>query len=207
MPLSTVAVTGSVLLPDGTTPINGALTFTLTAIDTEGAQVLPILPLMVPLTTAGALPGTAVLWRNSSGALGTSYRVDLTSQVERAPGVKVNRTEVLGFIEIGAAGPYDIGALLAASLPPPPSPAPAYVTSWARGLMAAETAALAAELLRLAPVTVAALAAPAIGLKGARAWVTDATLTYVAANIGAAAVGGGANLAPVWCDGAAWKIG
>jgi hypothetical protein len=62
-------------------------------------------------------------------------------------------------------------------------------------------------LEKRAAVLVAALPAAVTALKGARAWVTDATLTYVAANIGSAVTGGGANLVPVHCDGSAWKIG
>lgn len=73
---------------------------------------------------------------------------------------------------------------------------------------AAHAAALAAAsdvplTRRTRPATVATLPAAAAVNKGARALVTDATVTTFASNV----VGGGANTVPVYSDGANWKIG
>jgi len=57
-----------------------------------------------------------------------------------------------------------------------------------------------------AAATVAALPAAATAGAGARAFVTDATVTH-AAGLGTAVVAGGANKVPVYSDGAAWLIG
>jgi hypothetical protein len=57
-----------------------------------------------------------------------------------------------------------------------------------------------------APV-VAGLPAAAAGLKGYRGYVTDASVAYASANVGATVVGGGANTAPVFCNGTNWVIG
>lgn len=54
--------------------------------------------------------------------------------------------------------------------------------------------------------TVASLPAASASNRGARSTVTDATATLTA-GIGAAVVGGGANIVPVFSDGAAWRIG
>lgn len=50
---------------------------------------------------------------------------------------------------------------------------------------------------------------PAAGaaLRGFRAYVTDASVAYAAASIGAAVAGGGTNTVPVFCNGTAWVIG
>ena len=57
-----------------------------------------------------------------------------------------------------------------------------------------------------APV-VAGLPAASSTYKGYRGYVTDASVAYTSANVGSTVVGGGANVAPVFCTGAAWVIG
>ena len=44
-------------------------------------------------------------------------------------------------------------------------------------------------------------------LKGYRAYVTDASVTYTSANVGSTVAGSGSNVAPVFCNGSAWVIG
>ena len=61
--------------------------------------------------------------------------------------------------------------------------------------------------LLLGSQTVAQLPSCAAGTTGARASVSDATQTFSSANFGTAVTGGGANFAPVVCDGTSWKIG
>lgn len=81
------------------------------------------------------------------------------------------------------------------------------------GQLAADEAAHAAAIqneiahvtMRTQPVAVAKLPA-ATTCAGARACVTDATLTFAAANFGATAVGGGTHFVPVISDGTNWII-
>ena len=54
--------------------------------------------------------------------------------------------------------------------------------------------------------TVAQLPAAAAAYKGARTFVSDSTVAALA-NFGNAVIGLGANFVPVYCDGAAWRIG
>lgn len=55
--------------------------------------------------------------------------------------------------------------------------------------------------------TVANIGSASTAGAGARAWVTDATQTFVAASFGTTVTGGGANGVPVVSDGTNWKIG
>lgn len=55
--------------------------------------------------------------------------------------------------------------------------------------------------------TVANLPAASAALRGFRAYVTDASVAYTSANVGSTVAGGGANVAPVFCNGANWVIG
>lgn len=57
-----------------------------------------------------------------------------------------------------------------------------------------------------APV-VAGLPTAATSLRGYRGYVTDASVAYTSANVGSTVAGGGANVVPVFCTGAAWVIG
>ena len=64
----------------------------------------------------------------------------------------------------------------------------------------------AREYTRVEPATVANLPGASVGIKGARAFVSDSNAA-LAAGLGNAVAGGGANSVPVYCDGAAWRIG
>jgi hypothetical protein len=55
--------------------------------------------------------------------------------------------------------------------------------------------------------TVATLPTPAACWKGVRLFVTDSTAAASTANFSSTVTGGGSNCVPVWCDGAAWRIG
>lgn len=61
------------------------------------------------------------------------------------------------------------------------------------------------SLVRVGPpgITVATLPAAAAALAGFRGYVTDANATTFASVV----AGGGSNVVPVYCDGAAWRIG
>ena len=64
----------------------------------------------------------------------------------------------------------------------------------------------ASEYVKTTAVAVAALPVAATAGAGARAAVTDSNATLTA-GIGAVVAAGGANVVPVFCDGAAWRIG
>jgi hypothetical protein len=55
--------------------------------------------------------------------------------------------------------------------------------------------------------TTSALPSAAVVGAGARAWVTDSTVAFLAANFGAGFAGGGTYSAPVVCTGSGWVIG
>lgn len=55
--------------------------------------------------------------------------------------------------------------------------------------------------------TVAQLPAAATTPKGTRATVSDASVTYITANMGSVVAGGGTNTVPVYNNGANWVIG
>ena len=64
----------------------------------------------------------------------------------------------------------------------------------------------AASAIQTAALTVATLPAAATALAGARAFVTDGTVT-ASGNFGATVAGGGTNKVPVYSDGTSWLIG
>jgi hypothetical protein len=55
--------------------------------------------------------------------------------------------------------------------------------------------------------TVAQLPTCSATYRAFRAYVTDASVAYSSANVGATVAGGGSNTAPVFCNGSAWVIG
>ena len=65
---------------------------------------------------------------------------------------------------------------------------------------------VASKYVKTTTVAVAALPAAATAGAGARAAVADSNATLTA-GIGAVVAAGGANVVPVFCDGAAWRIG
>jgi len=148
MTLSTVPVTGSIVLPDGSAPSGATLTFTLSAPDSEDDNVLPDAPLVVDLT-AGVIPAGFELWRNTEGLAGTWYQVNLTAQIDRGNGIVVSRVFPLGTVQVGAAGSYDLGALLRAMFAPAPDPGPVYITAFGRSLVDDADAAEARATLQL----------------------------------------------------------
>ena len=64
----------------------------------------------------------------------------------------------------------------------------------------------AARVIEQTLLTVATLPAAA-SCAGCSAWVSDATVAFTTANVGTVVVGGGANKAPVKCNGTDWRIG
>lgn len=73
--------------------------------------------------------------------------------------------------------------------------------------MPAQTLAANAAFRAGGKVTVAQLPAASAALGGHRFTVTDGSVAYASANVGATVAGGGANVVPVFCNGTAWVIG
>lgn len=65
----------------------------------------------------------------------------------------------------------------------------------------------AERVLALVSDAVAKLPAASAAYKGFRATVADASVPYTSANVGSTVAGGGANSAPVYCNGTNWVIG
>jgi hypothetical protein len=80
-------------------------------------------------------------------------------------------------------------------------------TVLSNGGIGAAGAIWAGTYVATTPTTVGGLPMCNSGTKGARMFVTDATLAFSSANYGAAAFGGGTNNVPVTCDATSWKIG
>jgi len=74
---STVPLTGSVLLPDGTPLPNGQLRFQLTATDSDqiSREVFPGGGLIVIDLIDGEIPAGTEIWRNTAGLRGTAYQI------------------------------------------------------------------------------------------------------------------------------------
>ena len=62
------------------------------------------------------------------------------------------------------------------------------------------------QSILLTGFTVAQLPAASVALLGTRGTVTDSNATTTA-GIGAVVAAGGSNVNPVYCDGAAWRVG
>lgn len=73
--------------------------------------------------------------------------------------------------------------------------------------MQSQTLAFNAAVRAGGKVTVTQLPAASAALAGHRFTVTDGSVAYTSANVGATVAGGGANVVPVFCNGTAWVIG
>lgn len=115
MTLTTVPITGRVVLPDDSAFTAGVLTFTLSDVDTELQQVIPTAGLSCTLD-GDDMPAAFALWSNTAGERGTSYSVKLTATVATNLGggqsISVRKEYNLGSIQVGGAASYTIGELL-----------------------------------------------------------------------------------------------
>ena len=121
MALTTSIITGRVPLPDDSAPRAGEIIFSLSGFDTEGIQVIPGgASRRYVLAADGSLPAGAVLWRNTGGLRGTSYRVTVRwSESDRRAGA-IPREDDLGWVQVGSAASYTLPALLANPAGPAP---------------------------------------------------------------------------------------
>ncbi len=121
MSLTSSLITGRIPLPTGEAFAGVRLTFTLSACDREGEDILLPATLSVSLDETGALPEGFRLWRNSEGLHGTHYTVTAHwEEQDRARG-SVPREVSLGRIQIGAAPQHMLGDILGNSVPAAPA--------------------------------------------------------------------------------------
>ena len=157
MALSLVPVTGRIVLPNDTAYTGGILDFTLSSTDTELQQALPTGTLSVTLTGTD-IPAAFQLWRNTSGVAGSNYKVQLRATVEvnpLIPGTTIRKTFLLGYIQVGVAASYTIGALLANPVSP--------TSSWNLNIQDAATGRTALGLGALAVQNTVNLSTQATG--------------------------------------------
>jgi hypothetical protein len=129
MPISTVPVTGDVVLPDGAAFGAATLVFTLSQPDTESGIVVSG-ETSVDLDGA-SIPDDFELWRNTAGIRGTTWLVKVLANVTLANGEVVRRPYPLGRVQTGAAASYTLAELLDNPVPAEPS--------WNINLMGEET--------------------------------------------------------------------
>lgn len=112
MTLTTSILTGRLPFPDDSVPANAYLRFTLSGVDTDGADVLHPASRTVALVS-GEIPAGFELWQNVAGLLQTFYNVELVVIVSDNFGAMTQeRAYTLGKIQIGSAASYDLSALL-----------------------------------------------------------------------------------------------
>jgi hypothetical protein len=109
--VSTVPVTGSIVLPDGSAFSGGVLYFTLSGPDTED-DVAVAGEYMTGLVGT-SIPAGFEVWRNTAGVRGTSYQIKVLALVTLANGDTVRRPYVLGYGYVGDAASYTIAEVLA----------------------------------------------------------------------------------------------
>jgi len=117
--VTTSAISGSFVLPNDAAPGSAIAKFTLVGFDAEGSSIVAPYEVSYALTTAGAMPAGAKLWRNTEGYAGTSYTVALSVVVPDAFGGASKRVEktIAKRIQVGDSSSYTIGQLLAATPP------------------------------------------------------------------------------------------
>lgn len=121
MPISTVAVTGSYVPPDGSTIVGGQIVFALSEADTEGATVVS--GETIAELDGDDLPVGFVLWRNTAGERGTYYKVRARvyiSHVTAGGTFQTQRSYELGNVQVGDAASYTLTELLNNPVPDEP---------------------------------------------------------------------------------------
>lgn len=109
--VSTVPITGSIVLPDGSAFDGGTLYFTLSGPDTE--DDVAVAGEYVTGLTGTDIPAGFEVWRNSAGSRGTSYQIKVLARVTLANGQIVRRPYVIGYGFVGEAETYTIAEVLA----------------------------------------------------------------------------------------------
>ncbi len=144
MTLTKTPVTGPLLLPDGSVPVNGRVTLRLSAVDTSaGSVVLPGRMPPITLDTDGqAVSPFAGLWPNTDGLRGTHYKGTLTHQIIGRNGLTEDQDVILPNFQVGDAATYTWADLF--DIPVPAAPGN-YLLLTAEALAVVEDSTNAAE--------------------------------------------------------------
>ena len=116
MALTTSTITGRVPLPTDEVLQYAELTFALSGLDTQGADVLPGGIIKRVTLVNSELPAGFKLWRNTSGLRGTHYRVLARWTVKDRDGVRDQYAD-LGIVQVGASASYTLASLINSSVP------------------------------------------------------------------------------------------
>jgi hypothetical protein len=99
---TTSVITGRILLPDNTAPINGILRLVLSGVDTDTGEVIAQAAQDWALETDGDLPSGLEVYNNSEGIRATFYRAYLLHSVADPFGAaSVQREVYLGVFQLG----------------------------------------------------------------------------------------------------------
>lgn len=118
---TTSQITGRIVLPDNTAPVNGVIKFVLSGVDTDTGEVVTPYEVSFALEADGDLPTGCAVYKNTDGLRGTIYRVYVLHTLVDAFGVSTSRREVfIGNIQVDAAGPLVISTLINVGAPSVP---------------------------------------------------------------------------------------
>lgn len=120
MALTTSIITGRLAMPDDAAPKASELIFSLSGLDTEGADILPPAALVRRVMLEnGEIPAGFSLWRNTEGYRGTHYAVTARwiSQ-ERSRRGRYDFELPLGNIQVGDEPEYTLAELLNSGVDP-----------------------------------------------------------------------------------------
>jgi hypothetical protein len=123
---TTALITGRVLLPDNTPPVDGIVKFVLSGMDTDDAEVIAPYQVSFALEADGDLPAGCAVYVNAEGLRGTLYTVYVFHALLDTFGGAAQYVErKLGVIQITGEGPHTLSSLINAG-------AVAVPTSWFR---------------------------------------------------------------------------
>jgi hypothetical protein len=135
----TTTITGPVLLPDGSVPVNSTVIFTLTGFDTDTASTATLLPHVIEAEIDATGEISVALWGNDQGQRATFYNVSVFAR-----GKTSDITTALGPIVVPNSGSYDLSLLLAVA-PPPSITVDEYLAQLQAAVASAQAAADRAE--------------------------------------------------------------
>ena len=166
MALTTSFITGRVPLPTDENLQYAELTFALSGLDTEGADVLPGGISKRIILVESDIPSGFDLWQNTAGLRGTHYRVLARWTVKDRDGVRDQYAD-LGIIQIGSSASYTLASLLNTAVPA------AIGTFWTVLTQAEYDAAI--DAVALAQAWAESPTAPGVpGTKSAKTWAEEA---------------------------------
>lgn len=109
MATETQTVTGVITRPDGTSLSAGIVRFTLSRVDPDTTNDEVVIPPVVDAVIGNDGSISVDLWPNTLGFYGTVYKVHVIRMAEAG-----QQTTLIGRIQVGEAGPYELTDLLVA---------------------------------------------------------------------------------------------